>query len=167
MRSMANSKRITFRLGAEEVAKLQAMRARTGCADTSSLLRLALSRLEGHPVQPAAQAAPVGMPATSVGETPQATKLAAAVPSLSPTASMEPKKARATVLGIDKPLPPELADLLPGLRAHGTEIWRERRKVFQRLVVAAAVAAENGENPRDISLYGELLRVGRSFGLVN
>jgi hypothetical protein len=61
-------------------------------------------------------------------------------------------------------LPEKVSVLLPGYRAFGSQIWQERRRLFQRLLAAAEIAQENRENPRDAELRYELLRIGYAYG---
>jgi hypothetical protein len=61
--------------------------------------------------------------------------------------------------------PAHLAELLPRYQAFGTEIWRERRRLFQSLLAAAEIASRNGQQ-HDTALLAELMRIGGSFGLL-
>jgi hypothetical protein len=65
-----------------------------------------------------------------------------------------------------QPFPAVVAGLLPRFRCFGGAIWPERRRLFQAVAAASAVAQENGENPRDAALYRELLRLGWEYGLL-
>jgi hypothetical protein len=58
-----------------------------------------------------------------------------------------------------------LRELLPRHQAFGTEIWRQRRHLFQSLLAAAEIARRNGQQ-HDAALFAELMRIGGSFGLL-
>jgi hypothetical protein len=62
--------------------------------------------------------------------------------------------------------PSALLDLLPKYRCFGGRLWPERRRLFHALLAAAQVAQENGENPQDLHLRNELVRLGKRFGLM-
>jgi len=52
-------------------------------------------------------------------------------------------------------------------RGFGGRVWEERRRLFLRLFAAAGAAMEHHENPQDLQLLNELVRVGRTHGLFN
>jgi len=63
--------------------------------------------------------------------------------------------------------PPRMDELTALYRASGPKVLEDRRRILHRLIAAAGVAQETGEDPKDAEFYNELLRLARRFGLFN
>ena len=81
-----------------------------------------------------------------------------------PISLVQPAAVKSEILAYE--LPKTLTDQLTRFRAFGMELRKERRRLFQATLAATQVACENSQNGRDGDLYGELVRLGHSFGLL-
>ena len=63
--------------------------------------------------------------------------------------------------------PPTPRELMACYRGFGGRVWEERRRLFVRLFAAAGAAMEHHENPQDLQLLNELVRVGQTYRLFN
>jgi hypothetical protein len=171
--SMNGSKRISVRLGAAQVAQLKLRCQAAGC-DVSQLVRQALDgflsprddRAGIHALEEGRNhhgAADVEHAAAESARKDESIAPTGAVPGRGVVQVWTREVSQASKT---QPFPAVVAELLPRFRCFGGAIWPERRRLFQAVAAASAVAQENAENPRDATLYRELLRLGWEYGLL-
>jgi hypothetical protein len=168
--SMGQRWRPSVRLDDKRALLLRTLSAEIGCPPSEVLRRAidhyATSRSSKPIVQrPEMKVATAGarvLPITT-GESPKVASAASqdscltAVVKAAPSAPSSPK-------GPTPFLPHGIAELITQARGFGSQLRRIGREQFQRAFAASAVAAESAENPQDVQVYDELLRVGRKYG---
>jgi hypothetical protein len=169
--SMGQQWRFSVRLDSGRAARLEKVSAEVGCSPSEVLRRSLDCYLASRSPKPAIQRpemkmAPAGvrpLPITT-GESPK--EASAASPGPRPTATVKAATSwPSTPTNPTLSLRSKIDEFVRQYRAFGSEIWPERRRLFQRLFAAAYVAQENSENPKDSELYAELLKLGQRFGL--
>ena len=167
---MQGTRRITVRLDGRRAALLNRVSNESGC-DASEVVRRALDQLaspDSHrngdsPTNGSAQVS------GTLGQVNNSATTRAIVPVCQRSeASLTTGKASSTIRSsqnVPLSFPPKIEELVALYRSFGGEVWKERRRLFQRLFASAEVAQENCENPRDAELYGELARIGKAYGL--
>ena len=150
--------RFSVRLDPVRAALLQKLSTETGCGP-SEVVRVALDRFEAS--RAPGQSSGSSTPGKGSGDVAAASVAVARL-----TGPMLSASAPAVRL-VPLSNPPKLAELLAFYRSCGGKVWEERRQLFHRLFSAAGAAQEHRENPRDVDLYNELLRLGRTYGLFN
>jgi hypothetical protein len=164
--------RISVRLDPQRADLLRKLSGRRGC-DSSHVLRQALDRLGASLSQgigatgAGANGAPTESQA-SPGPAPNSTgPTLATPPQAAPPADVRPPQPPVLSTARIPAHPEKIAELIRQSRALGAATWPERRRLFQRLFAVAEVALEYGQNPQDVALHAELLRLGHAFGLFN
>ena len=156
--------RITVRLDHERKALLESLCQQIGC-DASQIVRQALDRFATSPTPPTPN--PRSTLSTCSGSQDAASDHSdPATATTCQPRSTEPVRLDgmlASRAAVGPPFSERVRELLPYFRACGMAIWPERRNLFQRLVAAAEVACESGEDPRDSRLLMELLRLGNEY----
>ena len=171
--SIGQQWRFSVRLDSGRAARLEKVSAEVGCSPSEVFRRSLdcyLTARSPNPViqRPEMKVAPAGVRQlpTTTGESPKVAS--AASPEPRPTAVVKAAPSARSAPGIEtSSCPPSVAEMESQYRAFGAQIWKERRVLFQRTVLAAKIAQSNNENPKDAALYAELLRLGRQFGLFN
>ena len=185
---MADSKRITFRLDAAQVAGLEKLCRETG-SDASAVVRAGLADLLNRPqsalsrapgngsnasqhltagaVLTTATASDGGSRSVAVNEAVNSTPASSGPAELCLTASKKAAAPRLVQSELVMPLPSSVAELVPQARALGLALRKVRRLQFERVLAASLVATENSEDGRDHQLLVELLRIGREFGMLS
>jgi hypothetical protein len=162
----------SVRLDDKRALLLRGLSAEIGCPPSEVLRRsldcYAASRLARPRVSGAQQVARAGasQPSKASRESPKA--VPSAVPELCRTVPVKDAPCvPSTSIRSTPSVQARHAELVAQYRHFGCKIWRERNRLFQRLLAAAEVAKANNENPRDAELYTELSRVGQQFGMFN
>jgi hypothetical protein len=164
--------RLSVRLDVTRASLLRTLSAEIGCPP-SELLRRSLdyyaasrSTRPPAPKRPEINAATTGLRQLPIanGGSPKAASPASPEPRLTTTVRAETTPQPTKAVGASSQHS-GVAELENQYRAFGALIWKERRVLFQRTVVAAKVAQANSENSKDAEIYAELLRLGQEYGL--